>query len=120
MSKSELHFWQVLKDVVPQNVIIYSKVRLCDLVRTKDRNDRGAFARISSKHVDFVLCDGTDSRILAVIELDDRSHNQPKRKERDRFVDRVMDKCMIPILHVKTARYYDRKDIRNQITHILS
>jgi very-short-patch-repair endonuclease len=39
--------------------------------------------------VDFLVCDQA-MHIKAVLELDDNSHNQKDRKDRDAFVDQIL------------------------------
>ncbi|WP_411979503.1 DUF2726 domain-containing protein [Vibrio sp. 1249-1] len=64
--------------MVPDELVVMSKVRIADvLYATKglDRKDSARlFAKISSKHFDFVLCLRTDLSYVAAIELDDSSH----------------------------------------------
>lgn len=82
--------------------IICPKVRLADIV--KPRNDpqyMSRFGKIKSKHVDFVIYDGDMRHLKAVIELDDSSHNRPDRKERDEFVDFILNDCGIRTIHTR-------------------
>ena len=37
--------------------------------------------------LDFVLYDCTDAKVVAAVELDDRSHDRRDRRERDEFVE---------------------------------
>jgi len=55
--------------------------------------------------------DAATTGILLVIELDDRTHQQAKRRERDEFVDRALTAAGIPILHVKAASAYDAREL---------
>lgn len=57
--------------------------------------------KIQSKHVDFVLCD-QDLRIKAILELDDNSHNQQDRKERDLFVDEVLQSVGYRVIRTRS------------------
>lgn len=47
------------------------------------------------------------------IELDDKSHEHPDRKERDRFVDEVFAAAGLPILHIKVKRTYVETELAN-------
>ncbi|MBN1404362.1 MAG: DUF2726 domain-containing protein [Opitutales bacterium] len=120
LTPTELKFWRVLRRVVPDELIIFSKVRLCDIAQVKDRNDIKAFHRISSKHVDFVLCREDDTAFVCVIELDDLSHLLPDRQKRDDFVDGVMKRCKLPILHIKTAKIYDETELERRIADAIA
>lgn len=81
---------------------VFAKVRLLDLVEPIKGNQRyKAFLwKIQAKHVDFVLC---DNKLIAkkVIELDDNSHTQEDRKERDNFIDTVLESCGYKVLHTR-------------------
>jgi len=54
--------------------------------------------KVMSKHVDFVICDQA-MQVLGIIELDDRSHLQQDRIERDEFIDAVLKNCNYRIVH---------------------
>lgn len=63
--------------------------------------------RAWSKRVDFVITDSR-TRILAVIELDDASHNQPKRQERDAYLNAAM-KPHHPLIRIPSRSFYEPK-----------
>ena len=76
-SKAEANFFSVLKRAVGEKFIVFSKVRLADIFITK--NGDGYFTalnKISSKHIDFLLCDPITISPKLAIELDDRSHEK--------------------------------------------
>src|SRR5205085_2182044 len=101
LSQGELAFFRVLRRSVPPDLLIAPKVRLADLIKCPASARKDGFpGRISQKHVDFVLFDAATAAITLVIELDDRSHQRPDRRDRDAFVDRALAAAGIPILHV--------------------
>lgn len=81
---------------------VFAKVRLLDLLEPVKgtKKYKTYFYKIQAKHVDFVLC---DAKLVAryIIELDDNSHNTEKRKERDSFVDEVVQSVGYKIIHVR-------------------
>lgn len=91
---------------------VFAKVRLLDLVEPIKGNKKykAYFWKIQAKHVDFVLC---DYKLVAkyIIELDDSSHDKKDRKERDNFVDEVVESVGYKIIHVRAIT----DDILNQI-----
>lgn len=97
-------YWKLKKIAERNGYILFAKVRLHDLVEPV----RGCsqymtyLNKVQAKHVDFVLC---SQKLVAkaVIELDDRSHDDPKRKERDRFVDAALKAAGYKILHIRTV-----------------
>jgi len=77
------------------------KTRLADII--KPRNDSkymSHFGKIKSKHVDFVILD-RDMKIKAIVELDDNSHDRKDRKERDVFVDTILQDCGFTVIHTR-------------------
>lgn len=91
---------------------VFAKVRLLDLVEPIKGNKKfkAYFWKIQAKHVDFVLC---DYKLVAkyIIELDDTSHDRKDRKERDNFVDEVVESVGYKIIHVRAIT----DDIINQL-----
>ncbi len=82
------------------NLILLAKIRLFDLIEPIDKSNQYDRYRIQAKHVDFVLC--TQSLIAKyIIELDDNSHNDKSRKERDLFLDNVLTACGYKVLHIR-------------------
>ena len=78
------------------------KMRLADImaVKSTEKDYMAAFNRIKAKHTDFILTDPGTMEVLMGIELDDKSHEQDERIERDIFVDGAYKACGIPLLHV--------------------
>lgn len=122
-SPAELKFLRALEKAVDKSIRIYAKVRIADVVNVKSGLDRRRFWRafngIACKHLDYVLCDAQTGRIMAVIELDDRSHQRPDRRRRDAFVDAVMQAAGIPILHVAVSARYNIGNLKADITQLL-
>lgn len=83
-----------------RNVQICPKVRLKDLVEPKPglRIRQALLQKVMSKHVDFVICN-QNMQVLGIIELDDTTHLQRDRVERDEFVDAVLANCGYRIIH---------------------
>jgi hypothetical protein len=120
LSKGELAFYRVLARAVPQGLGISMKTRLSDVIGcTAEGWKAGWGAKISQKHVDFVVFDPVTSAIILVIELDDRTHDLPDRRARDVFVDDALAAAGVAILRVPAARAYDLDDLREQVEHLL-
>lgn len=102
LTQNEYHFYKALVPIANEkSLTICPKVRLADIIEPqKGQHWKGAFAKIKSKHIDFLLCEGPLIPILA-IELDDNSHNRAERIERDQFVDQALQQSGIPIIHTQ-------------------
>ena len=119
LSPAERLFYSVLSDATDGQLVIMTKVRLADIVDVRKGLSGGqwqsAFNGIRSKHIDFVLCDPQQLDVKAVVELDDQTHEKPKRQARDLFVDQVMNSTGIPILHFSVKGGYSVKEIREAL-----
>lgn len=117
LSPAEISFYHVLASVMSGKAVICPKVGLKDLLfitkRYKSREYYKYFGRISQKHADFVLCEPKSMRPVVVIELDDRSHDQLNRVERDTVVDRIFSAAGLPLLHIKVTRSYNAGELAN-------
>lgn len=102
LTQNEYRNYKTLNDAATQKgYIVWSKVRLADIV--KPRNDSqymSRFGKIKSKHVDFVILD-PNMQIRAIIELDDNSHDRQDRKDRDNFVDTILQDCGFKVIHTR-------------------
>lgn len=102
-SYNEKDAYRKLQDIAGRRgYIVFAKVRLLDLVEPIKGipKYRSYFNRIQAKHVDFVLC---DAELVAriIVELDDNSHNLLHRKERDKFIDEVLESCGYRVIHTR-------------------
>lgn len=85
-----------------KELIVCPKVRLLDIIepRKGQENYMSYLQKVQSKHVDFVICDKA-LHILGVIELDDNSHDQKNRKERDVFVNQILQSVGYTVVHTR-------------------
>jgi very-short-patch-repair endonuclease len=85
-----------LKEALPEHIVL-AQVALSRMLGVKKGNNFWTwFNRINRMSADFVVC-SKDSRIVAVIELDDSSHKRPYREEADEKKDRALNAAGIRI-----------------------
>jgi hypothetical protein len=115
LTKGERAFFDALQIAVGETYHVFCKVRMLDLfyLSKGTENRKGWNGRIIQKHVDFVLCDRKIIKPVMGIELDDASHDEDTRQERDAFVDRVFTSAGLPLIHVRAAASYDPTTIKN-------
>ena len=107
LSAGELAFYRVLSAVVGSRAVVLTKVNLADVFFVARPNENTGYRnRIDRKHVDFLLCDPTSMRPLVAVELDDRSHQSPRRQDRDRFVDQVFEAAGLTLVRVPLRSSY--------------
>ena len=119
LTPAERSFFGVLQQAVASDYQIFAKVRLADIVRPV-RNPsrsgwRSAFNRTIGKHVDFVVCDKANLKVVGVIELDDSTHKRFERGIRDNLVDSALADAGIPILRVAARPSYSAAQIRDEV-----
>ena len=120
LSRGELAFYQVLRRSLRGTFGISIKTRLADIVECPQHLwDTPDGWRVSQKHVDFILYDRTTTRIVAVIELDDRSHDTAQRRRRDRFLNEVLESASVTFYRVRAAARYRVADLREHFRGIL-
>ena len=118
LTPGEKAFYPVLlKSLKGEAVLVMAKVRFADLLHLpSDTKDFYAHLnKITSKHVDFVLCEPHTLKILAVIELDDPSHLRDENRSRDEFKNSVLEQVNIPIVRILTKRAYSENEIYQKI-----
>jgi len=122
-SPAERSFAGVLDGALPEGVTWLAKVRLGDVFKTRKgltaSESATARNRIDRKHVDFMLVRCSDLAPVAGVELDDSSHDEVDRKQRDAFVDDLFHSCKLPILHVPVQAAYSQTELRAKIAGAL-
>jgi hypothetical protein len=118
MSKAERSFFGVLEQVTDSSkYYIFPQVSLNNLVTVE--KGTGSYQtyhnKVDRKSVDFVLFEKSTISPVLAIELDDSSHDREDRQERDAFVDRVLAKAGLPLLHVRAQAAYDPKQLAASI-----
>lgn len=114
-SVAELKFYELLKEIIGDHYFIYPKVRICDIIEATGKNNYSDFNRIKSKHVDYLICSKNPITSKIIIELDDKSHNTPKRQDRDKFVDEIFANSEIPIVHIRVQYSYSKEEITKKL-----
>lgn len=119
LSEAEKNFYFVLAGVVGKEYLLFSKVRIFDILSIPKGLENARYYqhknKIQSKHVDFLLCDTKTIEPLLVIELDDSSHLRSDRISRDAFLDGIFEKAKLPILHIRASFSYNEDELLNQI-----
>ena len=119
LSPVEIAFYQTLQNIIGNNFVIFSKPSLKEFIGVLDSSDKSSFYRISQKHVDFLICDAKTFRPSFVVELDDSSHRQAHRIERDKFVDQLFTAINLPLIHIPVQQSYDNDQIKGIIKNAL-
>jgi Protein of unknown function (DUF2726) len=118
LSKAEVMFLGALETSVYPEYRVFARVPLRDLILVNCENlssQTRAQNRINFKTVDFVLVDPQRFEVHKVVELDDRTHDDVRWKDRDAFIDDVLGRAGLPIIHCKCKLFYDPASLRSQL-----
>lgn len=98
MTPFEQKYFRQLEQQYAQNYYIFPQVKLDKLVKTTDqKNFYTYWNKINKKSIDFVLVDKNTLETVQLIELNDYTHKQSRRADRDNFITRVCEKAGIAI-----------------------
>lgn len=112
LTTTELKFYGLLKQITDKlNLTLFCQVSMYEIINCKDYKQ---FNRIRSKCIDFVITE-KNCKIKCCIELDDSSHNTPKRQKRDYVLDEIFKSAGVNLIRVKTQNYYNLEELENLI-----
>ncbi len=119
LSAAERSFYGVLCRAVEGRAIVFVKVRVGDVLKTKAGLSasvrQSAFNKIAAKHFDYVLCSPDDLSIISTVELDDSSHNTLKRIKRDEFLMEACKAANLTLHRIKAKNGYNIDDVRDSL-----
>lgn len=120
ITKNELNFYTVLLEIAKElDLIVFSQVSLYNILETRPELDYKTktiyFNKISAKSIDFVLVDKESCRIKLCIELDDNTHKQTKRIERDNFINKLFKELEIDLLRYPVYSIYYTDTLKKRI-----
>lgn len=120
LSQGETIFFSILRRAVAGRYLIAPKVRAADILHCDQAAWEEGFGHyVARHHLDFVLCDQRTTAILAAIELDDRSHAEERRRQRDKFLDDAFAAAKIPLLRFRAKARYVVADVMADIEQVL-
>ncbi len=109
-TENEKKLYFALQKVLNNKYIVHCQVPLISVVVPVESKNN---CRSWAKRVDFVVADKA-TKILAVIELDDSSHNSEKAQQRDLYVNEAL-KGHHPLVRLNTEKFYDPKIIAKKL-----
>ncbi len=118
LTAAECQFYVVLQGLAAvEKLDVFAKVRIEDVIEVRKgaRSYQSHRNRISSRHLDFVLCDRQKTAPMLVIELNDSSHKRRKRQQRDEFVEKALEVAGIPLLWLPVQDAYPVHELSRQV-----
>jgi len=121
---AERSFLGVLDSAVSDKYRIFGKVRVADVMSPKKGMDRKnwqiAFNKISAKHFDYVLCCKDTLKVIAAIELDDKSHNKKSSQVRDKFLASACGSANLKLVRFPAKSSYTISEVSETIENTIN
>lgn len=114
LTPNEFAFYHKLLNV-NENFIIIPQVPLSSIVKKVNGKYQNELNRI----IDFGIFD-KNFRLLLLVELNDASHNQINRRDRDLKVKKILDDCFIKLLTFYTKYPNEQEYITKRINNALN
>ncbi|WP_415892410.1 DUF2726 domain-containing protein [Neptuniibacter sp. PT8_73] len=116
-TEAERSFLGVLDQCIdPKQHRVFGKVRVADIFEPNPTQNRSewqkAFNPIKAKHFDYVICTVDTLKPVCAIELDDKSHSQKKRQQRDQLLESVCQDANLPLIRVPAKRSYKLEEVK--------
>lgn len=122
MTRAERECYFALITEMGADYCFFPQIHLDSIVTPKDSGKSKLYAHrhINQKSVDFVACDKKLLRPLFAIELDDKTHNLPKRIERDKEVERILHSAGIPLIRIVNRGQFNPKELAQEVQNGIS
>lgn len=116
LSQTEQRFYEALKNNVPENYQVFPQANLASFI---DRTDNVRYRNELFRNIDFLITDEHFSPKLAV-EINDQSHLDAQRRERDTKVRQILEEAGIPLMKLWTSYGINPEYIQKTIAEKLN
>lgn len=106
MSEYEKYFYEILSKNFAQDYIIMPQVNLASIIE-KIKDFPTQYQNELYRNIDFGVFDKNSMKPLLLIEINDKTHNQPDRIKRDLKVKEICNQANIKLITFYTK--YDNK-----------
>lgn len=116
LTPAEHRFYVTLLYALENQAVIVPKVGLQDVFFITDREKYQHYRnRISTRHIDFLICEPKTLKPLFGIELDDSSHNRAETQKHDLFKNMVFDAAMLPLVRFPVKGTFNAEEIKEKL-----
>ena len=110
MTQTELFFYNKIQELEQEYKII-PQLNLGAIIEKQNKGYRNELF----KNIDFAIFSKDFKEILLLIELNDSTHNQSKRKKRDKNVKEICNKAQIKLITFYTKYPNEKEYVLNRI-----
>lgn len=111
MTAYEYKFYQILKTLEDKYIIV-PQLNLASIVKKMNNNK---YYNELFRNIDFAIFTKDYKKLLLLIEINDETHNQRKRKDRDLKVKKICNDIGVSIMTFYTKYPNEKKYVLNRI-----
>lgn len=111
MTAYEYKFYQILKTLEDEYIIV-PQLNLASIVKKMNNNK---YYNELFRNIDFAIFTKDYKKLLLLIEINDETHNQRKRKDRDLKVKKICNDIGVSIMTFYTKYPNEKKYVLNRI-----
>jgi len=112
----ELKFYHFLVENIENKYVVMCNVRLIDILKPWNFIERN---KIIQKQIDFLICSKGYLNPILAIELNDKTHKQKKRYERDNFLDLAFQSAWLPLLFISTSDMNRKNYVKSVLSEFI-
>ena len=116
LTKSEQDFFSCIQKSVPTGYIVFPQANLATFIQ---RTDAFRYQNELYRNVDFLVTDAAYKPLFAV-EINDQTHLQNKRRDRDEKVKNICEEAGVPIIWLWTSYGVNPDYIQKRINETLA
>lgn len=115
ITKSEEKYFQTIREIVKDKYIVQPQVNLATVINKLGNHK---YQNELYRNIDFGIFT-LDYQLIALIEINDSSHNTQKRKDRDHKVKEICEQAHIPLITFWTKYGVNPEYIEKRIFEVI-
>ncbi len=116
MTNTEELFYNTLNEIVGADFIVQPQINLATVIK---KESKAKYQNELYRNIDFGIFKKSNYELLLLIELNDQSHNDPKRKQRDIKVKNICSEANIPLISFWLSMPNTKEYISNRLKQFL-
>ena len=116
ITKNELNYFNAIKSVLSEDYLVFPQMNLAAVI---NKAEGSRYHTELFRNVDFIITD-SNYKPLVLLELNDQSHTDKNRKERDQKVKNICEEAGIPLITLWTSYGVKPEYIKRRIDEAIA
>lgn len=117
MTSCEMKFYKIFKELENEfNIVIQPQINLATIINKIGNHYQNELYR----NIDFGIFTADNRKLILLIEINDKTHRQKNRRERDYKVEQICEEAEIQLIKFYPENIKDKNYIYNRIKKILT